>query len=63
VKEHLQSEIKRLEKKLVDISNKGKKLFTDKKNIKKEYLSVFNELENKKHGLKKLKKKKTSPKK
>jgi hypothetical protein len=47
-------EIDNLQKELVEISNRSKKLFTDKKELRKEYLSVFNQIENKKQRLKML---------
>ena len=53
-------EIDNLQKELVEISNDSKKLFTNKKELRKEYLSVLNQMENKKYRLKMLNKNRNS---
>jgi DNA repair ATPase RecN len=57
MKDYNKEIIEYLEKKLVDISQEVKNPFSNKKQIKEEYLKVFEELENKRHKtLKKIKK-------
>lgn len=57
MKDYNKETIEILEKKLIGLSQKVKKLFSNKKEIKKEYMKVLNELENKKHKSPKKKKK------
>jgi len=57
MKDYNKEIIEYLEKKLVDISQEVKNPFSNKKQLKEEYLKVFEELENKRHKtLKKIKK-------
>jgi uncharacterized membrane protein len=60
VNDNTEMEIDNLQKELVEISNNSKKLFTDKKKLRKEYLSVLNQMQNKKHRLKILNKNRNS---
>jgi Mg2+ and Co2+ transporter CorA len=60
VNNNIETEIDNLQKELVEISNDSKKLFTNKKELRKEYLSVLNQMENKKYRLKMLNKNRNS---
>jgi hypothetical protein len=60
VNNNIEMEIDNLQKELVEISNDSKKLFTNKKELRKEYLSVLNQMENKKYRLKMLNKNRNS---
>lgn len=49
VKDYNQENIENLEQKLIDISHEVKKPFSNKKELKEEYMKTLNEWENKKH--------------